>query len=386
MAVATVILKPTKFCNAQCSYCAAPPDVNGAPKWDIASFQRHFNKLAPVLAPRPDIIWHGGEPMLMGPEFYRQAHAYAKSVHPGVRFAIQSNVLLYESKRWRDVFGEIFEGRISTSFDPDQKHREYKGSTALYARLFMDRIERLADDGFFPMIIGTYTEETVDMADVMYDFALGRGDRAPSLRFNYRFPAGRESGKGELIAPETYGRMLLGLYERWLRDAPSFRITPLDQMLLRVAEVESGRCPWTNACGGRFLAVEPNGDVYNCSEFADTGDAEYRFGNIGVDSVEDMLASPAARAIRRRRVDTPASCKSCRHFIECEGGCARDSVLFDRGLGGKFYYCASWMMVFDRIKESIGNGEADALMRTLSLDPESVRRRLGMKRLALQDA
>jgi radical SAM protein with 4Fe4S-binding SPASM domain len=372
--VATVIVKPTKFCNAQCTYCAAPPEVNDAPKWSFETFRRHFDGFEPALLPRANLLFHGGEPMLMGPEFYRQAHGYAKSVHPGIEMSIQTNVLLYESRRWRGVFDEVFGGRISTSFDPDERNRLYKGSAALYTRLFMDRLDAMADDGFRPMVIGTYTDDTVAAADGMYEFALARGDRAPSLRFNYRFPAGREEGRGELISPEAYGAMLLGLYERWMRDVPNFGVTPLDQMFRKVVGRESARCPWVKSCGGSFLAVEPNGDVYNCSEFADLQDEEYRFGNLDEHDVAALLASPAARAIRRRRVDLPQSCRECRHFDDCEGGCARDSVLYGRGLGGKFHYCASWMAVFDRIKESVATGEADGLLQAHGFDRAEARR------------
>jgi hypothetical protein len=60
----------------------------------------------------------------------------------------------------------------------------------------------------------------------------------------------------------------------------------------------------------------------------------------------------------------------------------RDSVLYGKGLGGKFHYCASWMMVFDRIKRSVASGEADAAIEKYGQDPVSVRRRLGPVRVA----
>lgn len=55
----------------------------------------------------------------------------------------------------------------------------------------------------------------------------------------------------------------------------------------------------------------------------------------------------------------------------------RDAVLYGKGLGGKFHYCHSWMQVFDRIKESVRNGEADGLIQRYGLDPHKVRRDLG---------
>lgn len=368
MQIYTVITKPTKFCNADCTYCSAPPD--GARKWSLDDFKRFFDKVAPHLGHGADIIWHGGEPMLMGPDFYIKAHEYKQSIRPDVRFSMQSNVLLYERDEWHDIMRDIIGWRLSTSFDPDQQNRTLKGSTEAYTKRFFEKLDLLGEDGCFPMVIGTYTQLTWPFAMKMYERSLAMGDKAVSLRFNYRYPAGRDAGMGEMITPETYGRMLIELYDRWIKDVPRFGITPLDQMLRKVIGTESARCPWTKACGGQFLGVEPNGDTFNCSEFADLADPQYRFGNIFRQTVPEMLASKPAVLIRRRRVDNPPDCRTCRHWAVCEGGCARDSVLYERGLGGKFYYCQSWKMVFDRIKESVRTGEAAGVIaRQGGFDP-----------------
>ncbi len=362
MRFSTVILKPTKHCNAECSYCAAPPEVNGAERWDVDRFRRILDKLLPSLQGQAIFLWHGGEPMLMGPDFYERCAEHARAALPGVEFAMQTNLLLYSTKRWSSTFRDVFRGHVSTSYDPDEGHREYKTSTALYARMFHQRLEWALGDGFRPMVLGTYTDDTAHMADGIYERALSWGDRAPPIRFNYRFPAGRDAGKGVAITPENYAAMLLRIYDRWLVDAPPFAVTPLDNMMRRVLGSSGQQCPWLKGCAGRFLAIEPNGDVYNCASFADLGDEAFRFGNIDVHDAAQLMSSPAAVAMRRRRHDVPADCVTCRHFDACEGGCMRDSVLFGRGLAGKFFYCASWKAVFDRIKSSIASGEADGVM------------------------
>lgn len=320
--------------------------------------------------------------MLMGADFYWKAWEYVQQVRPGIRFSMQSNILGYDSRRWKDLLSGPFEYSVSTSFDPDEQFREFRGSTARYTQVFNKRLDAMLADGFRPKIIGTYTEETIGLAMSMYDRALALGDKTFNVRINYRYPAGRDTGQGEMLLPKTYGKFLLEIYERWIKDAPPFVVTPLDEMFKKVIGLEAMRCPWTNQCGGHFLGIEPNFDVYNCSEFADLGDAEYAFGNIKEMSVPQLLASRAARATIRRRVDVPMDCKSCRHFNECEGGCMRDAVLYGKGLGGKFHYCKSWMMVFDRIKETVMTGEADAAIRMYGLDPDAVRKASGLYKAA----
>ncbi len=368
----TVILKPTKMCNADCSYCCAPPD--GAPKWSIEDFKAVFDALEPRLLPGAYLIWHGGEPMMLGTAFYEEAYEYARARLPGVRFSMQSNMLAYNA-RWNDVFERIFGGSLSTSWDPDEQCRTVKGSAELYARLFRDKHEAMLKDGWRPMIISTISEDTAPLCHEIYNRALAADRRGTpyDIRLNYRYPAGRASDDGSSIAPETYARTLLEIYERWLTDAPRFTVTPLNQMFLKVAGSEIGRCPWAKGCTGHIVGIEPNFDVHNCGEFADLADPEFNFGNLLTDGIEACLTSNAARCLSMRRVKVPDSCKSCIHFEECEGGCMRDSVLFDRGLYGKFYYCLAWQELFSRIKESIITGEADALSAAMGLDPEKVR-------------
>lgn len=370
--IGSVIIKPTKGCNADCSYCSAPPD--GAPKWSITEFRKVFDALEPRLAPNAILIWHGGEPMLLGTQFYHDAYAYAKSIHPGIRFSMQSNMLSY-NERWNEVFRDIMKGSVSTSWDPDELARTMKGSAELYSRLYHSRMKKILDDGWRPKVISTFSEETMHLAHDVYDRAKSAAEKGQvyDIRLNYRYPAGRASDEGPSILPSTYGRVLLEIYDRWIAETPDFLVTPLDQMFLKVTGAEMGRCPWAKGCTGHIVGLEPNFDIYNCGEFADLGDPQFCFGNLLEDGIDACLKSRAARMLAGRRVHHPESCKTCIHFTECEGGCMRDSALFERGVYGKFYYCESWQEVFSRVKESIMTGEADAALIKFGHDPETMR-------------
>lgn len=370
--ISTVIIKPTKGCNADCSYCCAPPD--GAPKWDLATFKTVFDALEPRLNPAAVLIWHGGEPMLLGPNFYRDALNYTREKLPRIRFSMQSNILGY-NPRWNEVFRDVFAGSISTSWDPDESCRTLKGSASLYSRLYHDKMDQILSDGWRPKVISTISEDTAHLAQDVYERAISNDAQGKTydIRINYRYPAGRAEGEGPAILPATYASTLLDLYDQWIHDAPGFLITPLDQMFLKVTGAELARCPWSMGCTGKIIGLEPNFDVYNCGEFADLGGDEFKFGNLITDGIDNCLKSPAAHALSMRQFKHPESCKSCIHYIECEGGCMRDSALFGRGLYGKFYYCETWQELFSRIKESIISGEADRALVKFGHDPKSIR-------------
>ncbi len=371
-----VIAKPTRVCNAHCTYCSSPPleemGESWEPEWNINTFKLFFDKVFPHMEDGATWIWHGGEPMLMGVDFYKESYEYALSkmreYKKTVYFSMQSNMLGYNEK-WKDVFLNVFGGSLSSSFDPDEKNRTIKGNWENYSRIFKRSLDNMMDDGFMPMVIGVYKEENAHMMNKMYDWSLSRGDKSFPLRFNYCVPTGRQGDTGELISAETYANNLIEVYNRWIKDSPNFTITPLDQMLKKtIGQDGEGHCPWTRSCGGRFINIEPNGEVYNCSDFSDL-ESKYCFGNLHSDSIEKILTSQPAIDIKRRKNKIPTSCMSCEHFTECEGGCARDSVLYQRGMYGKFYYCQSWKMVFSRIKESILLGEADNILMKMKINP-----------------
>jgi radical SAM protein with 4Fe4S-binding SPASM domain len=312
--------------------------------------------------------------MLLGTEFYREAFDYARSHHPGIRFSMQSNMLSY-NPRWKEVFAEVFQGSLSTSWDPEETCRTVKGRSELYSRLYHAKMGQMLDDGWRPKVISTFSEETIHLAHDVYDQALASAAKSQvyDIRINYRYPAGRASEEGAALLPETYGRVLMEIYDRWITDTPDFLVTPLDQMFKKVTGDELGRCPWAKGCTGRIIGLEPNFDVYNCGEFADLGDPEFCFGNLIEDGIDACLVSPAARKLSMRQIKHPESCKTCIHFNECEAGCMRDSALFGRGIYGKFFYCESWQEAFSRIKESILTGEADAALAKFGHDPDRMR-------------
>lgn len=355
----TVIIKPTRLCNADCAYCAAPPEARG--RMTLEQFEVIMRKLAPHFAPSAHIIWHGGEPLLMGPSFYREASRIAQTFSPGIVIGVQSNFLLYSSAQWKGVFANEFGGRISTSFDPDEKNRTLKGSVEAYSARFFRKLDEVCNDGFRPGVIGTFDEAALPFAERLYSICRERGLTG---RFNYRYPAGRADGLGEVLKPESYGRLLCEMFDRWLKDDSDVAVSPLNQMIATVllqGKSTSYRCPWTRRCGGRFLGIEFDGATFHCPEFADLGDPAMQMGNIYTDSVEALFASAPSRMIKRRSAVLKGDCQSCPHYAECQGGCARDAILFGKKIDEKTHYCAAWKMVFSRIKAELANGNESRL-------------------------
>ncbi len=380
-----VIAKPTRFCNADCSYCSSPPiqsqhQLKEEPFWTFEDFAKYFDKIFPYMSDGAYWIWHGGEPMLMGIDFYKKVQQYAdekmNKINKKIYFSMQTNLLSYTHK-WKEIFINSFGGVISTSFDPSGSYRTIKKNPESYDRVFKRNINKLIDDGIHAMVIGVYDENTAN--DMMKMYEWNKTLTKPlDLRFNYLHPTGRKHGVKEMISPKTYGENLINIYNQWINESPDFTVTPMDQMFKKVLKIDGdGHCPWIKNCGGKFIGIEPDGSIFNCSDFADM-DSSFSFGNINDLSIPELLNSPQANLIKKRRYKLPQSCLNCEHFQDCEGGCARDSVLFNQDLYGKFHYCLSWKMVYTRIKDSIIQGQADKIIENYGLSPERIKNQIKM--------
>ena len=228
--------------------------------------------------------------------------------------------------------------------------------------LFLDKLLNMRADGFQLFIIGTYDDEMYEkkLHLRMMEFCLAMGKGAPSLRFNYRYPAGRALGQGVMLSPENFASLLIETYDLWREAQPDFRIFPQVQMmqLLQSNDTRVNQCPWTRQCTGKFFGLEADGSIFNCCTFSDTNDDDYRFGNLRTHTVPELLNSLAARRLKRRRVIIDKECLACEFHHLCHGGCARDTILYGKGLYEKTFYCESWKKVFKYIKDSM---EADAV-------------------------
>lgn len=378
-----IIARPTRLCNADCFYCSAPPDGTG--KWSFATFCNYFDKLEKNISSNATWIWHGGEPMILGKDFFYKCHEYALKKIPNLKFAMQSNLLAYNST-WKDLFEQYFKSSLSSSFDPDKSGRTIKGNAQKFQTIFTNSLDNVINDGFSPMLIATIDDNNIHLVEQFYNWNYAKGEKALPLRINYCYPTGKLLGKPDyLVEPEKYGDMLVNLYNRWIKDKPYFSITPFDQMIKLILESENiGFCPWTSGCGGKFLEIEPNGDVYNCSDFADFKDKQYSFGNMNTHTFEELMLSNASKEIQKRPYFLPMSCNRCEHNKECQGGCSQHTVLFgDKIKGGKFPYCLSWKKIFTRIKESILKSEIDHLLIDFGFIPDIVKNNLKNK-IAIQ--
>ena len=357
-----LILVPTLACPATCAYCFGPhaggktmgrETLENVVEWQLALGAEEDATLAD--GPRSgtlEITFHGGEPLVPGVDWYREAHPLLRDglAPRRVRFAVQSNLWLLTHDLC-ELFRE-YGVSLGTSLDVPEAINDAQRGSGYFART-MAGIQRARAHGIEVGAICTFTTQSIRHAPEIFDFFLREGlnfsvhASVPSLRHP---EVDRWS-----ITPEAHGELMVGLLDRYLANPLRIRIGTLDSMARSVSVDRGGNCIF-GECLGAYLAVGPDGAIYPCQRFA--GLPEYRVGDVAAHpSLAQLQATPAWQQFRAREeaiVSGGSECGDCSYLSQCRGGCPYNALVAN---GGKFGrdgrdpHCASYRRTFDAIGE-----------------------------------
>ena len=306
-----VILKVTEKCNLRCKYCYnSEIEYSG----EVLSLSR-FEKLLRVLLTGYNlihIIWHGGEPLSAGIDYFRGAMDVERRVQieTGVVIenSVQTNATLINGE-WIRFFKE-HGFRVGISFDGVDNEKYRQGTDKV-----MKAMKALSSEG---MSFGC----NAVVADNGYD-----------LKANYRFFKEHkvsfdfsrmiaEGGAKSLSAvdSEAFARNMCELFDEWIYDKDGVSVRTF-ALYLNFALGGKFRICSCASCHMKYLCVTPDGTVYNCAR---ESMRRYPFGNIdSFDNVSDIFNCEGATALISGSVARRNKCKeSCEYFSLCQGGCA----------------------------------------------------------------
>ncbi|KDM89949.1 radical SAM protein [Photobacterium galatheae] len=368
--ISVILAKPTKACNADCSYCFAKPYDRD--RWTIDRFKAYFDKIEPYLQEPVQWIWHGGEPMLMGVAFYREAERYARKSGLKINFSMQSNLTLFQEDKWLSYIKNDINQRISTSYDIDEVSRTISGNSEKYNDRFFGALDTLMDNRITPFVIGVFDDSNIDQASDMYALSKKYEEKygvGLDFRINPKVDRFGEGFSGAFqLDPVRYGQKLVELLDDWLDDKDAnFTITPIDSFIrFYFNHGQNTTCPWTNKCAGTFLNIEPNGDVYNCDDMVHYTGFDFKYGNLDNDSMEAILSSDPLKELTTRMHQIDPYCAECEFYYACRGGCGALSQLNKKVGDGRYPYCATNKIIFGHIKSLSESGRTEDLLRKVS--------------------
>ncbi len=359
-----VMLKPRgAICNLDCKYCyfLSKEMLYPGSRFRMAddlldNYTRQY--IEAQQAPEVTFAWQGGEPTLMGLDFYRRAIAYQQKYRrPGMRVfnALQTNGTLLDDE-WCRFFHE-HDFLIGLSLDgPQDIHDTYrvdKGGKPTFERV-MAAARMMQQHQVEFNILTTVHAANGDRPLDVYRFL--RDDvRTQFIQFIPIVERDNETGyqegervTGRSITGRQYGRFLNAIFDEWVRrDVGRVYVQIFDVALAAWAGERAGLCVFEETCG-HALAMEHNGDVYSCDHFVEP---RHRLGNIADTSLGELVASPNQRGFGQAKRDAlPRFCRECPVLFACNGGCPKDRILkTPDGEDGLNYLCEGLRAFFNHI-------------------------------------
>jgi uncharacterized protein len=345
----TVIFKPTEACNGNCVYCdVVRKDREKGGRLPLETVERFFIEVNEYLTERPEerfqIIWHGGEPLLLGPDYFLKAYEFEQRHCPETKgritHDIQTNITLL-SREYIEVFRTLGIRGVSTSYDPIPDVRGLGSSvdSAAYNRRFMDALALLEENDVNWGMIYVVTKLSLDAPLDLFHF-LTNLNKTGSVKFNPIYQYKRKI-TNLAVTPGEFVEFLGAIFPYWWERRDLLpRIRPFGSFVEAIIERNGGiECSESGMCADTHISVGPAGHYSQCGRSSDWGLLDY--GHIHDTTLAAVFKDPQKELYRARQAHLrQGECAGCRLWEICHGGCPLDSYAETGDWMGKSPLCA----------------------------------------------
>ncbi len=301
------------------------------------------DKLLKLQLPASQFCWQGGEPTLMGLEFFQKAIALQMQLGrnaQNVANTIQTNGLLID-RQWADFFAR-YRFLVGLSLDgPHDIHDRYRGKGT--CRQVLAAIKTLASHAVQFNILTVVSAANEDRGQEVYSWLREQG-------FNYLqfIPTVETDDQGQplpfSVSTEGYGRFMCQVFDAWLKQGDPGRvyIRWFESLLSHLASAPGAHCVLGNRCD-HYLLIEHNGDVFPCDFFVQP---DMRLGNILNAGLRQLADNPIRQEFARAKGHLPHRCSQCTYRAVCNGGCLKDRQRAGGSMDVPSYFCLSYKLFF----------------------------------------
>ncbi len=354
-ATRTVVIKTNNRCNLHCTYCYDEfNQIKTRPSLSNEMYGIIQNRLVTYSKDngidRLNIIWHGGEPMLMGLDFYKKA--IRQQLECGFYFSnlMQTNATLFNDE-WLEFF-KANDFKIGVSFDGSPKSNiVHRQKTELVVR----NLQELNAKGITPSVICVISDQNYMFWEELFDFFINYDieyiDLVPCYENNGRYT----------LTDEHYIKFFKNSFDLWLKNEkrPNIRTFSniVDLLKGNVHTHDFVTCSLTGRCG-EIISVSPEGNVFFCDCLPK--EPANMIGNIIYDNLYSLSKSSNYKELKRFVSNVDTECFQCKFRYACGGGClTRRKANF-----GRDNYCQARKTLYGYICKSL-----DIEVKSLSFMP-----------------
>ncbi len=350
-----VMAKPAgPRCNMRCGYCyylSKESLFHGGPGRMPESLLESYivQRLEASAGPVTHFEWHGGEPTVLGVEYFRMIVRIQRGRRPRGRKitnGLQTNGLLID-EAWAEFLSH--EGfSVGLSLDgPADLHDGFRRTAeggATHARV-VNAFALLKSFGVFCNVLCVLHAGNAPEPDRVFDFFKELG--ATHLQF---LPLAASNGAA--ASPEAIGGFLCGVFDRWIKGSVGrMVIQTFDEALRPLYGIPHALCVHRETCGD-VAVLERDGGFYMCDHFVDPA---HLIGNLKERPLAEMAEDPRMTAFGLAKRDAlPGVCRSCDVLAMCNGGCPKDRTeRAPDGAAGLNSLCPAYRIFFNHCRPAL---------------------------------
>jgi uncharacterized protein len=368
-----LLAKPTgAVCNLDCKYCFYLPKERLYPgsrfRMTDDVLEAYIKQLVEShRTPKVTVAWQGGEPTLMGLDFFKLSVEYAekyKKRDQTISYTMQTNGVKLDDD-WCAFFKE-HNFLVGISVDgPRELHDVYrvdKGGKPTFDKV-MRGLRLLQKHAVEHNILTTVNRANADSPLEVYRFLR---DEAETSWVQFIPVVERINSDGQTlyqegntvsersVLPEQLGVFLSRIFDEWVRK-------DVGRVFVQTFEAaagnwlglpSSGMCVFDETCG-LGLALEHNGDLYSCDHYVEP---TYLLGNIRDQHMIELVGSERQQQFGQDKLDTlPRYCRECDVRFACHGECPKNRFLTTpEGEPGLNYLCVGLKRFFHHVDHPMG--------------------------------
>ena len=301
--------------------------------------------------------WHGGEPTLMGLDFYRRVVSLQKRHQPPnkrITNTIQTNGLLLDEEWCRFFAAENF--TVGLSLDgPRELHDEYRVTKArkpthqqVVEAYHILRKHQIPVD----ILCVVHALNVNHPIEVYRFFKQLKASYIGFLPLVERHPKEAGTVSQRSVPADAFGRFLSAIFDEWKsRDIGKVTIQTIEETVKTGLGQEHALCIFRKTCGD-IPVIEHNGDFYSCDHYVEPA---YRLGNILQIPLVEMLESPEQKRFGQAKWNTlPQYCLDCDVLEMCHGECPKNRFIqTPDGESGLNYLCTGYKIFFNHCRSFV---------------------------------
>ena len=378
-----VMLKPGgSACNLDCVYCfylskerlSSGPGSGRMSDALLETLTRQY--IEGVTGEEVIFTWQGGEPTLLGLDFYRRAiELQKKYARPDLTIQndLQTNGTLLDEK-WCEFLKEN-NFLVGLSIDgPQELHDRYrvnKGGKPTFDKVFnAAKLLRQFELPFNtltcinrynarkPLDIYRFLRSELNSTRIQFLPVVeykGFETSAPHTWNNDSLPRdgspeARPGNPDSIVTnwsvdPDDWGYFLCKTFDEWrTKDLGRVLVNHFETLVAQHLGEPAQMCVYAEHCG-KGVAVEHDGTTYSCDHYVYP---EYRIGNIKDSPLHSQVFSRVQAKFGYAKNETlPRQCRQCRFLSDCWGECPKNRIIrtFD-GEPGLNYLCRGFLKFF----------------------------------------